>query len=166
MVEIELKINAPLLITVLLVYCGFNTSLKNSACHQLDLIFSRGNILHKKTTWVNDGSGKKDLRSWKTLPLELLHSYLMHIWTSFIRYHPNIINPIYIIWPNCILISKQRITPLLLFSRKLFSVNNIWSLKFTCHWDFGDFLTTLKNKSIWISEKMVEISKVFKSRVT
>ena len=86
------------------VYYGFNTSLKNSACHQLDLIFSRGNILHKKTTWVNDGSGKKDLRSWKTLPLELLHSYLMHIWTSFIRYHPNIINQIYTIWPNCNLI--------------------------------------------------------------
>ena len=125
MVEIELKINAPLLITVLLVYCGFNTSLKNSACHQLDLIFSRGNILHKKTTWVNDGSGKKDLRSWKTLPLELLHSYLMHIWTSFIRYHPSIINPIYIsfVWPNCIYIF-MRITPL------LFSVINIWYLLF------------------------------------
>ena len=102
----------------------FNTSLKNSACHQLDLIFSRGNILHKKTTWVNDGSGKKDLRSWKTLP-ELLHSYLMHIWTSFIRYHPNIINPIYIIWPNCILIF-MRITPLLVIYQKLLSVNNIW----------------------------------------
>ena len=130
----------------------FNTSLKNSACHQLDLIFSRGNILHKKTTWVNDGSGKKDLRSWKTLP-ELLHSYLMHIWTSFIRYHPNIINPIYIIWPNCILIFI-RITPLLVIYQKLLSVNNIWYLIFIstptkiCHWAFGDFLITLKSKFI------------------
>ena len=130
-----------------LVYCGFNTSLKNSACHQLDLIFSRGNILHKKTTWVNDGSGKKDLRSWKTLP-ELLHSYLMHIWTSFIRYHPNITNPIYIIWPNCILIFYENCSIIIDF-RKLFSVNNIWYLIFIatptkiCHWAFGDFLITL-----------------------